>query len=282
MAAPTDALISNAGLRYRRKGSGTPLVLVHGYLGGAEQWQTEIDRFAPRFDVIAPDLPGFAGSAALPPATRIAGFAAAVVALLDELGVGRITLLGHSMGGMIVQDLAATHPDRIARLILYGTGPLGAMPDRFEPLETSRARVRTDGVARTIRRIGATWFRAGETARGFDVVARLGAEASLGAALAGLDAMSHWDGRGALDRLTMPSLVLWGDGDKSYRWPQIEMLWQRLPRAALAVVPGAAHAVHLEKPELFHALLEDFLAVPPQDGPGLPRVGAEPGAGGQG
>ena len=56
MAARTDALTARSGLSYRRKGRGTPLVLVHGYLGGAAQWQAEIDRFADRFDVIAPDL----------------------------------------------------------------------------------------------------------------------------------------------------------------------------------------------------------------------------------
>lgn len=259
MVARTDALISRRGLHYRRKGQGAPLVLVHGYLGGSAQWQAEIARFSERFDVIAPDLPGYAGSAALPPADRIASFGAAVVDLLDELGLGQIILLGHSMGGMIVQDLAAAHPQRIMRLILYGTGPLGAMPDRFELLETSRARIRSEGVACTIQRIGATWFRAGAAAKGFDIVAELGAQASERAALAGLDAMSHWDGRDALLRLSMPTLVLWGDGDRSYRWPQIEMLWQRLPDAELAVIPGTAHAVHLEKPALFHAVLEDFM-----------------------
>jgi pimeloyl-ACP methyl ester carboxylesterase len=259
VVARTDALISQRGLSYRRAGAGTPLVLVHGYLGGSAQWQAEIARFSDRFDVIAPDLPGYAGSAGLPPAERIAAFGAAVVELLDELGLGRIILLGHSMGGMIVQEMAATHPDRIARLILYGTGPLGAMPDRFEPLDISRERVRSDGVAQTIRRIGATWFRDGAAARGFETVAELGAQATEAAALAGLDAMSHWDGRGALSRLTMPALVLWGDGDRSYRWPQVETLWQGLPDAVLAVVPGTAHAVHLEKPGLFHALVEDFV-----------------------
>lgn len=266
MAAASDALISRRGLHYRRRGHGMPLVLVHGYLGGAAQWLSEIERFAPHFDVIAPDLPGYAESTALPPVDRIAGFAAAVTALLDELGIGRFILLGHSMGGMIVQELAATHPHRITQLILYGTGPLGLMPDRFEPLETSRERVRRDGVAQTIRRIGATWFRAGEAGPGFDFVARLGAEASEAAALAGLDAMAQWDGRGALSRLTMPSLVIWGDGDRSYRWPQVESLWQGLPDAALAVIPGTAHAAHLEKPALFHALIADFLlAVPASD-----------------
>ena len=259
MAARTDALISRRGLTYRRAGSGTPLVLVHGYLGGSRQWQAEIALFSKRFDVIAPDLPGFAGAAHLHAADRIGTFASAIVDLMDDLGLGRVMLLGHSMGGMIVQELAATHAHRIERLVLYGTGPLGLMPDRFEPLETSRERIRAEGVGHTVRRIGATWFRDGDQAPGFEVVSSLGAQASEAAALAGLDAMSHWDGRQQMQRLTMPTLVLWGDGDRSYRWPQAEALWRGLPDAALAVIPGTAHAVHLEKPGLFHAVLEDFL-----------------------
>lgn len=259
MAARTDALTSRRGLTYRRAGSGMPLVLVHGYLGGSGQWKAELDRFSDRFDVIAPDLPGFGNAAHLPSADRIGTFAQAVVELMDDLGLGRVMLLGHSMGGMIVQELAARHGHRIERLVLYGTGPLGLMPDRFEPLETSRERIRAEGVGHTVRRIGATWFRDGDRAAGFDVVAALGAQASQAAALAGLDAMAHWDGRGQMQSLTMPTLVLWGDGDRSYRWPQAEALWRGLPDAKLAVIPGTAHAVHLEKPGLFHAVLEDFL-----------------------
>lgn len=259
MAARTDALTSRRGLTYRRAGSGMPLVLVHGYLGGSGQWKAELDRFSDRFDVIAPDLPGFGNAAHLPSADRIGTFAQAVVELMDDLGLGRVMLLGHSMGGMIVQELAARHGHRIERLVLYGTGPLGLMPDRFEPLETSRERIRAEGVGHTVRRIGATWFCDGDRAAGFDVVAALGAQASQAAALAGLDAMAHWDGRGQMQSLTMPTLVLWGDGDRSYRWPQAEALWRGLPDAKLAVIPGTAHAVHLEKPGLFHAVLEDFL-----------------------
>lgn len=259
MVARTDALTSSTGLTYRRAGAGQPVVLVHGYMGGSGQWDAEIAHFADCFDVIAPDLPGFAGAAHLPPANRISTFAGAVGDLLDALGLTGVTLLGHSMGGMVVQELAATRPDLVGKLILYGTGPLGLMPDRFETLQMSRDRIRADGVEQTIRRIGATWFREGQEAAGFEIVARLGAQASEQAAFAGLDAMRTWDGRAQLARLVMPALVLWGDGDQSYRWPQVESLWRSLPDASLAVIPGTAHAAHLEKPRLFHAILEDFL-----------------------
>lgn len=258
MAARSDAL-SDVAQSYRRAGSGAPLVLVHGYLGGADQWQDMIAHFAPRFDVIAPDLPGCGGNAGLQGPDRIGDFAQAVLALLDDLDVTEFTLLGHSMGGMIAQEIARLAPGRVARLVLYGTGPLGMMPNRFEPLETSRARLCAEGVEKTITRIGATWFRDGAAGQGFDVVAALGRQASTATALAALDAMAHWDGRAALAGLGMPTLVIWGDGDRSYRWPQVQALWEGLPNARLAVLPGTAHAAHLEKPALFNMLLADFL-----------------------
>lgn len=247
-------------LPYRRAGTGEPLVLVHGYLGGSGQWEREIDHFSQGFDVIAPDLPGYGDASGLPALDRIEDMAEAVIGLIDRLGIERFVLLGHSMGGMIAQEIAARIAPRITRLVLYGTGPLGLMPDRFESIERSKERLRAEGVACTARRIAATWFRNAEAGRGFELVAGIGARASDQAAVMGLDAMAHWDGRGALEKLAMPVLVVWGDSDKSYRWPQVETLWRTLSDARLSVISGAAHAAHLEKPHLFHAILDDFLS----------------------
>lgn len=247
------------GLPYLREGSGPVLVFVHGYLGGAAQWAQEIARFKDAFDVIAPNLPGFGAAADRPGCASIEEMAAAVLGLLDELGIAEFLLVGHSMGGMIAQQMAADRPDAVKRLVLYGTGPLGLMPDRFEPIDTSRERLLADGVECTIRRIGATWFKAGAAAAGYPLLVEIGAQANPQAAMAGLGAMAAWDGRAALPRLSMPTLVLWGDSDKSYRWPQVHSLWSNIPDARLSVVPGTSHAVHLEKPGFFHAILADFL-----------------------
>jgi pimeloyl-ACP methyl ester carboxylesterase len=72
--------------------------------------------------------------------------------------------------------------------------------------------------------------------------------------------MAAWDGRTHLAEISMPTLVIWGDQDRSYRWAQVESLWQGLPNARLAVVPGASHATHVEKPDIFVPILRDFLA----------------------
>lgn len=245
---------------HRRAGEGPPLVLVHGYLGGSAQWEAEIAQFRDRFDVIAPDLPGFGDAADRPGCANIAEMADSVLSLLDALDIADFILLGHSMGGMIAQEIAAKAGPRISKLVLYGTGPLGLMPDRFEPIKLSRERLATDGVEKTIERIGATWFRKGDVAAGFPLVREIGARADPQAALLALDAMAEWDGRPKLKSLEMPTLVVWGHDDRSYRWPQVEALWKTLPNATLSVIPGASHAAHLEKPKLFHAVIEDFLA----------------------
>lgn len=247
-------------LPYLRTGSGTPLVLVHGYLGGSAQWQNQIAALAATHDVIAPDLPGFGRATDLPGPTRIADFAAAIMDCLDALDIGTFALLGHSMGGMIVQEIAARHPDRIEALLLYGTGPLGLMPDRFEPIETSMARLATDGVGATADRISATWFRDGTAAPGYIPTRDIARPVHPDAARNALVAMRDWDGRDALAKMKMPCRIVWGDQDRSYRWPQVNALWTGIAGAELAVIPGASHAAHMEKPSLFNALVLDFLS----------------------
>lgn len=257
MATGADGLMEQ--LPYLRAGDGPTIVLVHGYLGGAEQWSEEMAHLSDRFDVIAPNLPGFGAASHFRGCDTINAMASAVFQLIDSLEIENFFLLGHSMGGMIVQEMSRIQPQRISRLVLYGTGPLGLMPDRFEPIETSRKRLLSDGVEQTIRRIGATWFRDGDKANGYPLVAKIGKNANRQAAEAALGAMAQWDGREALTNLTMPTLIIWGDSDRSYRWPQVQTLWMNIPDVRLSVVPGTAHAAHLEKPKLFHGLLDDFL-----------------------
>lgn len=246
-------------LPFRRAGAGSPLVLVHGYLGGSAQWEAQLAAFSTTHDVIAPDLPGFGRAAHMPGPSRVADFATAVITCLDRLGVDRFTLLGHSMGGMIVQEIAARHPERISALVLYGTGPLGLMPNRFEPIETSMARLEAEGVQVTADRISATWFRDGIAGQGYGATCDIARMAQPQPARNALIAMRDWDGRARLQNFTMPCRIIWGDQDRSYRWPQVTALWHGIPGAELAVIPGASHAAHMEKPDLFNAMVQDFL-----------------------
>jgi 2-hydroxy-6-oxonona-2,4-dienedioate hydrolase len=246
-----------------RSGAGETLVLVHGYLGGARQWEAEIAHLRPHLDVIAVNLAGYGDARHLAAPSTIAEHARAVLVTLDRLGVDRFHLLGHSMGGMVVQEMVHEAPARVQRLVLYGTGPQGSIPGRFETLARSRERLVADGAERTARRISAVWLRERETSPAYEALAQLATCASEQAALAGLHAMEGWDGRDRLAAIGQRTLVVWGDQDRSYAWPQIEALWRGIPGAALAVLPDCCHALHLERPALFHALLLDFLRPDP-------------------
>ncbi len=235
------------------------LVLVHGYLGGSAQWADQVEAFSSTFNVITPDLPGFGRNHEMPAPQTIGDFADYVLEQVQNLGVDSFDLAGHSMGGMIVQEMVARAPHRVERLVLYGTGPVGLLPGRFETIDESKRRVVADGVEATGRRISATWFVDYEKAPNYPVCADLAVIASEQAALAGLSAMEKWSGEAALAQIEVPTLVLWGDCDRTYMWSQQQRLWQGIAGARLAVIPGCAHAVHLEKPKLFNAILSDFL-----------------------
>ncbi len=238
----------------------TPLVLVHGFMGGSAQWAPQIEALAGH-GLIALDLPGFGALSHLPAPARIKDFARSALDQLDARGTGQFDLMGHSMGGMVAQEMALLAPGRVRRLILYGTGATGVLPGRFESIDTSKRRADADGAQATARRIAATWFLDKEDAPAYPACAALAERSSLQAIHAGLDAMQAWDGSARLPDLSAEAaLVIWGDGDRTYPWSQTERLWHGVPGARLAVVPGCAHAPHLERPDLFNALVADFLA----------------------
>jgi len=236
-----------------------PMVLVHGFMGGRAQWQLQQEDLGTDRDMIAIDLPGFGANNHLEAPKSIAGFATFVLDYLTAIGVQEFDLLGHSMGGMIVQEMVALAPDRVRRLVLYGTAATGNLPGRFETFEQSRQRVGTDGVSATARRISATWFVAFEDAGEFENCAKIAELSSMQAMQAALDAMEKWSRADNLTNITCPTLVVWGEIDRTYRWPQIDALWNEISESSLAVLPGCSHAAHLEKPDLFNAIVNDFL-----------------------
>lgn len=235
------------------------LVFVHGYLGGSRQWENQILYFSEYFNVLTPGLPGFGDRNTLTAPESIAEFAAEVLEQVDKLHGGKFHLVGHSMGGMIAQQMVVQAPDQVDRLVLYGTGPNGIMPGRFETIEASRNKVQAQGTENTARQIAATWFLNGESAEGYALCAQLACMATTQAALAGLTAMENWSGVNALENIKSPTLVLWGDKDRAYLWSQPHQLWTSIKDAQLAVVPNCSHAVHSEKPFLFNPVLLDFL-----------------------
>ena len=234
------------------------LVFVHGFMGGSQQWQQQLEVLS-NFDSVALDLPGFGKNAKAKALTSISDFADWALDELSVRGVQQFNLIGHSMGGMVAQAMVAQAPERVDRLVLYGTGATGLLPGRFETIETSKQRATAEGASATARRIAATWFLHRDQAQAYESCAQIAQLSRIEAILAGLDAMNGWSGTAHLPHIKAKTLVIWGDHDRTYPWDQTEELWRSIEGANLAVLPGCAHASHLEKPALFNAILKNFL-----------------------
>ena len=240
-------------------GKGTPLVLVHGFLGSSEMWGPQIKFFKDNFRVIVPALPGFGKSNTIDSCNTIECMARAILRLLDKKKIKNFNLLGHSMGGMIVQEITKIAGEKILKLICYGTGPKGNIPDRFETIDQSRKKLKIDGLEVTANRIAKTWFVKEEKAKYFYLCDEAGKQTSIEATDNGLIAMKNWDGVENLRNIKNDTLIVWGNQDKAYNFNQVETLKNHIPNSDLKIIDGCSHNVHLEKPDEFNIIVEDFL-----------------------
>jgi pimeloyl-ACP methyl ester carboxylesterase len=245
---------------YTRFGKkGRSLVLLHGFLGGTGYWTSVVTALKDHYDVISVDLPGFAGSAHMPAPDSMSGCASIVFALMDELGVSKFSLLGFSMGGMIAQQAALDQPDRITSLVLYGSAAVGDLPNRFESWEASMERIRREGVEAVADRTVATWFVDGERHPNHAACRAACRGANADSCISVMRAMQRWSALDRLHEITAPALVIVGDKDRSTRPSESIALWQGIAGSLLCVLPDCAHGAHLERPDLFNAIVLDFL-----------------------
>ena len=240
-------------------GKGIPLVLIHGFLGSSEMWKPQVEYFKKSHRVIFPALPGFGKSSHVKSCDTIECMAKAILNALKIKKIKRFNLLGHSMGGMIVQEMTKLADEKILKLICYGTGPRGNIPGRFETIDQSREKLKINGLKDTAHRIFKTWFIEGDKAKYFYLCDEAGKQTSQEAADNGLIAMKNWSGVDNLKNINNETLIVWGDQDRAYNYDQVETLKNNISNSDLKIIKGCSHNVHLEKPNEFNKILSEFL-----------------------
>lgn len=244
------------------RGTGPAVVFLHGIGADAESWLPELETLADRCRAIAWDMPGYGGSPALPEMTFPA-LADALRDLLDKLDIGRAHLVGHSIGGMVALEFAATFPERVASLTLYATSPAFGRPDgnwqrdfleaRLAPLDAGK---RMADLAPSIVEslVGGAPDPKG-IARATAAMSRV-PEAAYRAAM---QCLVTFDRRDALPGVSVPTLVLAGEKDDNAPAAMMERMAAKILGANFQVIPGAGHLAHFEQPEAFRAALDAFL-----------------------
>lgn len=231
IAVIRETIANGIKLVYREEGTpgAPPLLLLHGRTANHNDWNGITQHFAARHHVVAPDLRGH-GASERPGTYALPAMAQDVVALVDALGFGRVTLVGHSLGGMVAYLAASAHPGRVDRLVLEDPAPPYPMRNR-QPLVQ-------DGST------GFDWRMMHETERQF------------------LDPDPSW--AEGLARITARTLVLSGGSLSPFDAAAVA---EAIPGAALVTIE-AGHLIHASARAGFLRAVDAFLDVaPPGEAP---------------
>jgi len=240
-------------------GTGYPLVLVHGYLGSSEMWTLQKEYLSKYFRIISPALPGFGESYKAKSLKSIHEMAKFIFKCIDDKKIKNFHLMGHSMGGMIAQEMSIISPERINKLICFATGSVGNIPDRFESIDISIGRLKKEGISKTVKRIPPKWFIEGNNSKYFYFCENAVKEISEETANNALNAMKNWNGFDNLKNIKNITLIIWGEKDISYNFKQVETLNKNIEKSKLKIFKNSSHNTHLEQPRKFNNLIKNFL-----------------------
>jgi pimeloyl-ACP methyl ester carboxylesterase len=248
-------------LHYAEQGDsdGVPVVLLHGWPDSWFSFSRVMPLLSSRLHAFVPDQRGFGDSDRPEEGYRIDGFAADVVAFLDALSIERAAIVGHSFGSFVARQTAATHPERVDRLVLIGTAVSASTPIMRE------VRAALQGLPDPVPTEFARDFQA-STAHVplpepfFD---RIVAESrKLPARLwrAALDALLAYDDAKQLNRIAAPTLLMWGDQDALFSRDDQRRLVAAIRGAVLSIYPETGHCPNWEIPQRVAADLQAFLS----------------------
>lgn len=260
--------MTSCALTLRRWGEAGPLVvLLHGIGGGRDAWSDACGGAgaaiaAAGYRVVAYDLPGYGGSPRVEPFTLDAMAHAVAEAVLVEDARGAV-VVGHSMGGMVAQSLAALAPTAVRALVLCGTSPAFGQPDgtwqqrflqeRLAPLDAG------DGMAALAPKLVRAMVAPDAAPAAIEAAIALMVAVPEATYRAALTALVGFDRRDDLARLRVPVLCLAAEHDRNASPAVMQRMAERIARAELVCLPAAGHLMNIEAPDRFATAVVDFL-----------------------
>jgi pimeloyl-ACP methyl ester carboxylesterase len=272
---PGTAYLDAGGIRmrYRRLGTGEPVLLLHGIGRSLEDWDEQFDRLADRFDLIAVDLPGFGWSAKVPGPTTLAALARALPPLLDSLGVAApVHVVGNSLGGAVAMRLAADRPDVVHALVLANSAGFGREVTiglrllAIRPISRRLLKPSRRVAAHSVRDLfGPTFVTEDRVALAYAVASQpqradtmLEIANELGT-FRGIRPQWRQELLQAVERHRIPTLALWGERDTVLPAAHLRAVSAVLPHAETHLLKGAGHMPQVERPDEFAPLVTSFL-----------------------
>lgn len=262
------ASVGKIELDYERSGTGPPLLLIMGMSGTALHWgEPFLDALRRDFEVITYDHRGVGASSRLKGPITIVELAEDAAGLLTALGIGTAHVVGISMGGMVAQELALAHPEKVRTLTLGCTycGGEGSSLSRPEVLQRLSEAMMSGDRERAVR---TSWEANVSAAMAADAGAYAGFRAILerrsvavAVIMAQLQACATHDTSARLKDLTMPTLVLHGTDDQMLPVENGPLIASRIPGSSLEIFDGVGHLFFWERPDRSAELVREHALV---------------------
>lgn len=249
-------------IAYRTAGSGPPLVLLHGGLVDSRAWSREVDAFSDEFQVVAWDAPGCGQSSDPRPGVTLDDYADSVAGFIEALGLGPAHILGHSFGGGLALAVYKRHSRLVRSMILVSAyaGWAGSLP--AEEVEQRRRRAERNArrpVHEWVDEFLATLFDQTTPRHLVEKTRSIMLDTRPEGMLPMLQAFAEADLTDVLDRVTVPTLLLYGDKDQRSPRAVAESLSSSISTSRLVFVDEAGHDVNIEAPDVFDNEIRSFL-----------------------
>lgn len=259
------ATVNGINIYYETHGAGEPLLLIMGLGANATAWERQIPAFRDEFQVIAFDNRGAGRSDKPPPPYSMQEMAQDARGLLDLMGIESAHVFGMSMGGMIAQELALRHPQRVRTLVLGGTMAGGPNAVMAGPCLIQQWLSMASMPLEQAIELGLTFLYSDEflsrnkealVKRALELAHLMAPPHALQGQVMAIMGFSTYD---RLHEIDKPTIILTGTDDKIVPAENSRLLARRIPKARLVEFPGAGHGFLVEKAAETNAAVLEFL-----------------------
>lgn len=238
--------IDGTNIAFARRGHGTPLVLLHGYPLDRSIWRAVAEMLADELDVIMPDMRGFGESDVMEADRSILAYASDLAGLLDQLGIRRAHVAGHSMGGYVALAFARMYPRQIAGLGLVSSQELADTEERKAARHASALQITQNGIDGVVQEMTPKLSPKAEVQEFVRKV--IANQRPMGLAVA-LDAMAgRPDSADVLRSFSGPAVIVHGGADELISVDRARQMRMLLASAHYLELPGVGHMPMMENP----------------------------------
>lgn len=260
--------IDQQAVHYEVFGKGRPVLFLHGWLGSWRYWLPSMEVASSYFRTYAFDLIGFGDTQQRHITPSIGAYADQVIRFLDALGINKITLVGHSMGGMVSLKTAIEHPDRIERVVTVGAPIVGSSLALLLKLTAFQPIARGMNALPSLTQRLFGYFMKEANEQDMLEILEDSVKPTADSVRASVRSMMRTDLRPELPRLRVPALVIHGTRDDIVMPSQINVIRQAMatsPYLRQHSIHGSRHFPWADQPDVFHPALIEFLRAPLAD-----------------